>query len=83
MVAVVEQSTAAMHVAGSITARYKYFCDLNFVLLGLAEKYVHLWLYRIAPKIIDTLKAYHDDNVGTQLASSLCTVRLVIRILSH
>ena len=28
----------------------------------------HEWLYGIAPKIIETLKPYHDDNVGTQLA---------------
>ena len=26
----------------------------------------HEWLYYIAPKIIDTLKPYHDNNVGTQ-----------------
>ena len=28
------------------------------------------WLYRIAPKIIEMLKSYHDDNVGTQLAGN-------------
>ena len=27
----------------------------------------HEWLYRIARKIIETLKSYHDDNVRTQL----------------
>ena len=26
------------------------------------------WLHRIAPKIIETVKVYHDDNVGTQSA---------------
>ena len=30
------------------------------------------WLYRIAPQIIETLKLYHDDNVGTQSAG-FCT----------
>ena len=37
------------------------------------------WLSRIAPRIIDTHKAYHDDNVGTQSAEALeiciCTMR--------
>ena len=26
------------------------------------------WLYCKAPKIIETVKSYHDDNVGTQSA---------------
>ena len=26
----------------------------------------HGWLYRIAPKNIEMLKLYHDDNVDTQ-----------------
>ena len=26
------------------------------------------WVYRIAPKIIEMLKPYHDDNMGTQSA---------------
>ena len=26
----------------------------------------HEWLHRIAPKIIETLNSYHDDNVETQ-----------------
>ena len=30
-----------------------------------------VWLYCIAPKIIETLKSYHDDNVGTQSAGIL------------
>ena len=33
----------------------------------------HEWLYRIAPKIIETFKPYHDDNVGTQSAGILST----------
>ena len=28
----------------------------------------HEWFYRIAPKIIETLKPYHDDYMGTQSA---------------
>ena len=30
----------------------------------------HEWLYRIALRIIDIHKPYHDDNVGTQLAGN-------------
>ena len=37
------------------------------VTLGLESHFGpvrHEWLYRIAPKIIETHKPYHDDNVG-------------------
>ena len=36
--------------------------------------------YRIAPKIIETLKPHHDDNVGTQSAGKLylCLARELI-----
>ena len=34
------------------------------------------WLYYIAPKIIKTLKPYHDDDVGTQSAGSASGVRV-------
>ena len=35
----------------------------------------HKWLYRIAPRIIETHKPYHDDNVGTQSAGALASYR--------
>ena len=41
------------------------------VRLGLESHFEparHEWLYRIAPKIIETLKSYHGGNVGTQSA---------------
>ena len=51
--------------------------------LGL-ESYLgpvrHVWLYRIAPRNMETHKPYHDDNVGTQSAGfvsshTCCIVR--------
>ena len=46
--------------------------DLNpRVPLGLESHFRpgrHEWFYRLAPKIIETIKPYHDDNVGTQSA---------------
>ena len=35
----------------------------------------HKWLYRIAPRIIETHKAYHDDNVGTLSAGMIQNYR--------
>ena len=43
------------------------------VTLGLESHFRPIryeWVYRIAPKIIETLKPYHDDNLGTQLAGA-------------
>ena len=38
----------------------------------------HAWLYRIAPRIIDTHKPYHDNNVGTLSAGINKTLETVI-----
>ena len=32
----------------------------------------HKWLYCIALKITETLKTYHNDNVGTKSAGNIC-----------
>ena len=41
--------------------------NLDQIPLGLESPFGlvrHEWLYGIAPKIIETLKPYYDDNVG-------------------
>ena len=47
------------------------------VLLGLESHFgpaTREWLYRIAPKIFETHKLYHDNNVGTQSAGVDCSL---------
>ena len=59
-----------------LEANFATFCNLPRgvnprVPLGLEPQFGpvrHEWLYRIAPKIVETLKPYHDNNVRTQSA---------------
>ena len=41
------------------------------------------WLYRIAPKIIEMLKPYHDDNVGTQSALIIYMLKTLYILKLH
>ena len=38
------------------------------------------WLYCIGPRIIETHKPYHDDNVGTQSAGGIISVARLVKL---
>ena len=42
----------------------------------------HEWLYRIAQRIIETHKLYHNDYVGSQLAGQLVRCGYICKPLS-
>ena len=42
----------------------------------------HEWLYRIAPRITDTYKPYHDDNLGTQSAGNVLLILILTNLIN-